>query len=126
MSIRDNDHTPPYHLIPPTAIRRIARVFKEGATRYGDYTWTEKGLPFTETMDHAIEHLMKYIEGDRSEDHIAKVAWGMVALMWLEEHRPECDDTIWSAYAHPSYPPTPTADTGGPGEAYPILLPVQP
>lgn len=74
----------PYHLIPPKWIRWIAAVFAEGAVKYGDRNW-EKGLPTDTYLDHMEEHLLRFKEGDRTEDHLSKIAWGALALKWTEE-----------------------------------------
>lgn len=50
-----------------------------GGIKYGRFNYM-KGMPIHETLNHVAIHLIKYILGDRSEDHLSKVAWGaMVA-----------------------------------------------
>ena len=96
-AIREDIVIPRYSLIPPSCIRRLALIYNEGATRYGDYNWT-KGLPYTNTLDHALEHLTKYLTGDRSEDHLAKVVWGMFVLMYQDDHHNIEPDVKWPLY----------------------------
>lgn len=84
-AIRENVEVPRYSLIPPSCLRRLALVYSEGAKRYGDYNWT-KGLPYTNTLDHALEHLAMYLSSDRSVDHLAKVAWAMFTLMYFDDN----------------------------------------
>ena len=82
---------PRYDLIPLELLNRIALIYAEGAQRYGDRTWI-KGQPFSVPLNHIFEHLRRYQQGDRGEDHLAKVAWGVLSLMYYETHHPEMDD----------------------------------
>lgn len=92
---RVSERAVPYHLIPACAIRRIAKRFAAGQ-RYTDekeryklagmQNW-QKGDEefFVERLNHGVEHLIRWIDGDRSEDHLAAVGWMVCALMWAEE-----------------------------------------
>ena len=82
-------------LLCPTALMRIARIYKEGADKYdknGVPNWT-KGIPIRNIIGHAIHHLMKYQAYDRTEDHLAKVCWGLMAIMHYQTHC-EHDKTV--------------------------------
>jgi hypothetical protein len=76
-----------YHQICPNAIRRIATIFHAGAKQYGENNY-QKGINdpvwLNERFNHAMDHLLKYREGDRSEDHLAKVGWYVCVLMGFE------------------------------------------
>jgi hypothetical protein len=62
--------TPPrYDLICPMAIRAIAEAMTEGAKKHGTCNWT-KGMSNSTLINHTIEHLLSYLAGDLSEDHI--------------------------------------------------------
>jgi hypothetical protein len=84
----------PYSDIPPCALRRLAKVYKEGRIKYG-HIWLN-GLPWSETFDHLQEHLEKWLEGNTEEDHLAKVAWAAFTLMYYEEHYPGNDDRLFT------------------------------
>jgi hypothetical protein len=62
--------------IPISSLIRLGKIFKEGL-RYGRNNW--KNNPdadfVEERTNHAIIHLMKFANGDRSEDHLAKLMW---------------------------------------------------
>lgn len=73
-----------YDLMSPLAAKRIARVFADGAKRYGDRNW-EKGMPFTRVLASALRHLHAYRLGDKGEDHLAQLAWNVEALLHYEE-----------------------------------------
>jgi hypothetical protein len=75
---------PRYDLIPPCALKRLAQIYTEGAEHYGAHNW-QKGMDWSDTINHALAHLFNYLNGDYNEDHLAKVAWGMFALMYFED-----------------------------------------
>lgn len=85
-----------YHKIPFVALKRLAERYGLGS-KYeisgepmklkGIRNWQQGDEEyFTDALNHAIEHLMLYANGDRSEDHLAAGAWGCFALMWAEEN----------------------------------------
>ena len=73
-----------FDLLPPRALKRIAKHFENGAIKYGDRNW-EKGMPFTRYIDSALRHLFAILEGKNDEDHKSAVAWNMLCLIELEE-----------------------------------------
>ena len=80
-----------YDLISPVGLRRIAETYAEGAKKYGDNNW-QKGMPASDTMNHAIRHINLWLSGDKTEDHLAHAAWNLIAIMHFEELKPECID----------------------------------
>ncbi len=80
-----------YDLIPPEAMFRIARWFEQGAEKYGGRNW-EKGIPVSRCISAAFRHLYKYLAGWTDEDHLAAVAWNVMAIMWFETRRPDMQD----------------------------------
>lgn len=95
-AVRGKDNTPTYTLIPACALRRLAKIYETGNIRYPDNQW-RKGIPVSNIVDHALEHLMKWLEGSRTEDHLAKVAWAMFSLMYYESVDKLEDDVKWDA-----------------------------
>lgn len=73
-------------LIPFHPLYRIGKIFIEGL-RYGKDNW-KKGVNNSdyqeERLEHAMNHLFLWKEGDRTEDHLAKVAWFCLTQMDLE------------------------------------------
>jgi hypothetical protein len=65
-------------------IRDMAVVMKEGADKYGDNNW-KAGVPEGVTINHLLEHLFKWQDGDRGELHLAKVAINAMFLDWYEQ-----------------------------------------
>ncbi len=73
-----------FDLIAPHALKRLAQHYENGAVKYGDRNW-EKGQPVSRYLDSAIRHLYDYLAGDRSEDHLAAVAWNAMAAIETEK-----------------------------------------
>ena len=71
-------------MISPHGLLRLARRYEEGAEQKGDRNW-EKGFPISRCIDSALRHLTQYMSGDRTEDHLAAVAWQMFGAMHFEE-----------------------------------------
>lgn len=73
-------------LIPLYSLLNLGKIFIEGL-RYGRDNW-KKGVNDKEyqeeRLEHAILHLIKYKEGDRSEEHLAKVSWFCFTQLELE------------------------------------------
>ena len=84
-----------YDKIPPIGLRRLAERCKKGEINYpGEYqglNWL-KGLPASDVINHMMAHFEKYRSGDRTEDHLAALAWGAFVLMHYEEAMPEMMD----------------------------------
>ena len=71
-------------LIPPCAIRALARRFEDGATKYGRDNW-QKGIPLSRYVDAIFRHTMAMSEGQDGEDHAGAVLWNAAAFMWTLE-----------------------------------------
>lgn len=77
-----------FDLIHPIAKIALARVYAEGAEKYGDCNW-ERGMPLHDLYNHVDRHYTLYMAGDRSEPHLEHAAWGALAMvvssvMWPE------------------------------------------
>jgi len=73
-------------LIPFHSLFALGKIFVEGL-RYGKDNW-KKGVGDKEyqeeRLEHALTHLALWKEGDRSEAHLAKVAWFCFTQLELE------------------------------------------
>lgn len=78
------DDKPRFDLIPLAPLRRLAMHYTNGAKKYGEHNWT-KGMPISRFYGSMFRHLFSWAIGDRSEDHLAAVAWNAFALMHFEE-----------------------------------------
>lgn len=75
------------HRIPLHSLREIGKIIKEGDAKYGRDN-ALKGVGDKEfqeeRLEHAIDHLLRYAQGDTEENHLAKVAWYCIyQLEWL-------------------------------------------
>lgn len=84
-----------YHKIPLVGLKRLAERYTLGS-KYeipgepmklgGRRNWKEGDEEyFTDALNHAIEHLARFADGDRTDDHLAAAAWGCFALMWAQD-----------------------------------------
>lgn len=80
-----------YDLIPSRPLERVALVYEAGAKVHGDWNWAN-GIKMSRTLDSAERHIRQYLDGDRSEDHLAQAVWNLCAAMYFEEHMPEMND----------------------------------
>lgn len=80
-----------FDLIGPWAERRLAETFGEGSAKYGDYNYY-KGIPESNLLNHALNHLNLHRTGDTTEDHLAHAVWNLCAIMDMEELHPELLD----------------------------------
>lgn len=72
-----------YHLIPWEAVRRLGKIFEDGQRKYKDGAVCAANIERAlddqewqaERLNHAVDHLGKWMSGDRTEDHLAKVMW---------------------------------------------------
>ena len=54
-------------------------------------------MPFSWFVDSMLRHGQQYLAGDRSEDHLAAVAWNAFSLMHFEElGRCDLNDLPWA------------------------------
>lgn len=93
---------PPGHVFPArydllfrnaSALRRLAETWGEGEAAYGPDNWTN-GFPESVLMSHALEHLRLFSAGDQADDHLSHAVWNLMALMWVQDNKPElCDLT---------------------------------
>lgn len=74
----DADHAR-FDLIPFAAVEALGRTLKEGAEKYGEYNW-QKGIPASDLLNHALQHIYKYLDGDYSEDHIGHAMTNLAFL----------------------------------------------
>lgn len=57
-----------YECIPPVVLRLLAQCLGFGRRKYGFENW--KGIPFEDNLNHAMNHIVEWRMGDRSEPHL--------------------------------------------------------
>ena len=84
-AVRDKaDDKPRPELISPFATDRLAQWLRLGAEKYAPRNW-EKGIPISRCFASLHRHLMRYQEGDRSEDHLAAAYCNLMFCLHFEE-----------------------------------------
>ena len=78
-------------LLPACALLRLSKHYEAGAKKYKDRNW-EIGIPISVMVDSGMRHLLKYLDGQTDEDHLAAAAWNILGAMWMEEKKPELQD----------------------------------
>ena len=80
-----------YHLICPELERRLSLIYAEGLKKYKDMSIKEAEVTtarFNSPLDDLIRHMKRHfnlwLSGDRTEDHLAKLAWGITQIMHQE------------------------------------------
>ncbi len=59
-------------LLPAESILRVVKILTVGADKYGDENWRQ--ITQKEHLDHALLHILLYLDGDKSEDHLGNAA----------------------------------------------------
>ena len=73
-----------YALLPPEAKRRLAKVLAYGARKYSDNNW--HGIPLKSHLNHLIRHVIEYLAGDKTEDHLGHVICRAAMAVWAQEN----------------------------------------
>ena len=85
---KDDDGKARYSLIPADALREVAKIYTDGANKYGERNW-EKGMKHCRVYDALQRHAQAWLEGqDHDQDsngshqlHMASVAWCALTLI---------------------------------------------
>jgi hypothetical protein len=77
-----------FDLLPPDAIREVARHFEKGASHYGPRNW-EKGQPLTRILDSLLRHAFQVLNGEDDEPHEIAVIWNALVFaqtkIWIRK-----------------------------------------
>jgi hypothetical protein len=71
-------------LIPLDVLHEIALVLTSGAERYGDDNW--KLIEPRDHVNHAINHLFLWLDGDRTENHLGNAACRCLFAVWAAKY----------------------------------------
>lgn len=71
-------------LISPHFLNRVGWHMAKGAEKYSERNW-EKGMPVSVFVESLHRHLMKYMMGERNEDHLAAIGFNLQAIIHFEE-----------------------------------------
>jgi len=76
-----------FHLIPRHALARVASVFRKGELAgREDEGWRQ--VPVEEQLNHALGHILAYLQGRTGETHLANAACRILCALELDEREP--------------------------------------
>lgn len=78
-------------LIPVSPWRRVGRVLATGGIKRGEHNW-RKGTSWVLCANHCIQHVLFWLTGDKSCDHLAHAICNLLFVMEYEETLPQLDD----------------------------------
>jgi hypothetical protein len=82
---RDQNDTKPFiHCLKGYVRQRFGYHMNKGAKKYGVNNF-EKGIPTDVYLESVDRHLASYMEGDRSEDHLSAIIFGVQGCMLNEQ-----------------------------------------
>lgn len=81
------DDKPRYDLLDRPFLKRWAELMARGAKKYGENNWKKASTVEEETrfQASAVRHLFQWLDGDRSEDHAAAVAFNLAGAEMVRE-----------------------------------------
>lgn len=86
--VRDmQDNKPRYDLIDRVFLKRWAELMARGANKYGENNWRKAATEaeFARFQASATRHLFQRLDGDRTEDHAAAVAFNLAGAEMVRE-----------------------------------------
>jgi hypothetical protein len=66
-------------LMPVRALIAVSKIFESGAKKYEPNNW-RKGIPLSRYMDSGLRHAVKFLRGDKDEDHLSQAIWNFMCL----------------------------------------------
>lgn len=93
---RFNEGKDPMHLVPPDAIRAMAKVLGYGATKYSENNW-RKGSKWSVPYASLMRHLLKFWEGEDLDEesglpHVYHIIMNSAMLVEYYERFKDLDD----------------------------------
>lgn len=74
-----------------TMLLEVAKHFEEGAKKYGENNW-QKGIPVHCYIDSAVRHYLKWLRGDKDENHDRAFVWNLMCCIWEVDYSPRAKD----------------------------------
>lgn len=84
-AVRDDEgDKPDWTILPLEALPRVARHLSANATKYGRHNY-QKGIPVSACARSAFRHLVAWVAGDKSEDHLAAAVVNLLFAIYMQE-----------------------------------------
>ena len=73
---------PRYDLIPTFALERLATLYAEGASKFGERNWEQANdcTDYDSFKASAYRHFIQYLNGAEDEDHFARVMFNLIGM----------------------------------------------
>lgn len=85
-AVRDSaEGKPAMELLPWELLMRVAKLYGEGASKYGANNW-RRGQPQDACLGSLQRHLTKYQLGMTDEDHLSAVIFNALSIMNVDEY----------------------------------------
>ncbi len=75
-----------------TMMLEVAKHYEEGGKKYGDNNW-KRGMPAHIYIDSAIRHYLKWLRGDKDENHDLAFCWNIMCCIWEVGFHKESEET---------------------------------
>ena len=80
-----------WELMPLNCLEDIARVFTEGAKKYGDNTWQNLENGYQRYKAALLRHLCEFEKGNEIDSetgchHLAHMCWNSLAMLYYAKH----------------------------------------
>jgi hypothetical protein len=86
-AVRDNNKNKPFiHCLLGYTRQRFGYHMSKNASKYGEFNFL-KGIPTEAYLESLDRHLAAYMEGDRSEDHLSSILFGIQGIMLNEKNQ---------------------------------------
>ena len=69
----------------------VSKHFAEGCEKYGENNWM-KGIPLKSYINSGVRHYLKWLRGDKDENHHLAFCWNLMCAIWTCKHKPELND----------------------------------
>lgn len=99
-----------WELMPLDCLEDVARVYTEGAKKYGDNNWQNLENGYQRYKAALFRHLCEFEKGIEFDPetgcrHLAQVCWNSLSLLWLSKHSmKDMTVEVWrTAYDYPDY-----------------------
>jgi hypothetical protein len=69
----------------------VSKHFAEGCEKYGENNW-KKGIPVKSYINSGVRHYLKWLRGDKDENHHLAFCWNLMCALWTCKHKPELND----------------------------------
>jgi len=85
-----------WDLLPLDALEQVVKIYTVGVGKYGERNW-EVGIKYSRIIGAIFRHFTAWCMGQNTDSetglsHLAHATWGLFALMWYQQHKPEMDD----------------------------------